>query len=823
MIKCLLLWLAVVSQAATITLNEAVVVNPAPMRIGVSVSTSNDYDSGQFFKNLLYTVNPGFDGFIEQQIVGCISGSATTCTASNQYDQVPVNYWAGTTAYFCCSASGTTANFGLTRTVTANTTGGSTGPTYTFSPALPAPIATDDYFSVVRRVDSTGSNMPGWQLSGGAAGETSDISAGSAGVQALSLPAGACAAVSADITGGHDFIILQSGQTFGFNLKTIAISGSPTITVSITRLGGVGGGVTPSSQTLSPGASWATQTLSFSGAESTGIAYGSLQVQICSAGGTAYVDDADLERTSNLNAANTSAYRDEVIAGLSAIHPGSLRLWDYQLGETLADWTNPLFGRHFQQSLQSQSYITLTTGGNAGATAQGLMDFLELCEVVGAKPWITIPLSWPVADYSNLIDFLAGDASTVYGAKRIANGHSATYTSSLANIYIEFGNEPWNSLFAGINMPNFSYATTSNGMLSYGHWTSTTMSAMKRNSNFTAAIKLIVNMQASNTYEFTNHIAPNNPSLDAVSVAPYIGNGGNLNNVGTLHAEWNPDTAFTWGDSNDLSGNPGNGWTYAYTRASSAPVYVYEDNENQIGGSAPATVLQNHDSSLMAGTVVAQQMLEHLKILGPNAPQNIWSLAQDQFQNGILIPLYGIMKEAGGEWAGNSGFVQRPVALAAQIANQSIIGPEYSSSVTNPDVYTTDASNSIAPESNVPYEFAYCFSNNTNRSCALVNTDPVNSHAFTLAGTNVPASITTRTLTMASGTVDTCNNESATPCVRIVTAANIAISGPIMVPPGTIMGIDFCAPSAGPGYECRDRQSNTARPATALSRQITPP
>jgi hypothetical protein len=126
------------ARAATITLNESVLVNPSPMRFGVNVSTSTSYDSGQFAKNLLFTENPGFEGVIQQEIIGCISGSVTTCVNNYPYDQAPSDYWAGATAYFCCSASSSNPNFGLTRTISSSTTAaGSVGPTYTFSPPLP--------------------------------------------------------------------------------------------------------------------------------------------------------------------------------------------------------------------------------------------------------------------------------------------------------------------------------------------------------------------------------------------------------------------------------------------------------------------------------------------------------------------------------------------------------------------------------------------------------------------------------------------------------------------------------------------------------------
>src|SRR6202167_5248474 len=113
----LLLNLAPAAAQSTVTLNESLLVNSSPMRAGVAVSTSTYYDSGQLFKNLLGVTNPGFEGFIQQEIIGCISGSTTTCVNNYQWDQAPLNYWAGATAYFCCSASSANPNFGLTRTI----------------------------------------------------------------------------------------------------------------------------------------------------------------------------------------------------------------------------------------------------------------------------------------------------------------------------------------------------------------------------------------------------------------------------------------------------------------------------------------------------------------------------------------------------------------------------------------------------------------------------------------------------------------------------------------------------------------------------------
>ena len=269
--------------------------------------------------------------------------------------------------------------------------------------------------------------------------------------------------------------------------------------------------------------------------------------------GTAYVDDADLERTSNLNAANTSVYRDEVVASLSAIHPGSLRLWDYSW-EKLSRTGRIRYSEDISSLRLKVRLMSLRPRGGTRAPQQGLMDFLGLCEVMGVKAWITIPVSWPASDYSNLIDFLAGGAGTTYGAKRIANGHPATYIrpsgTSISSSEMSRGTLCSLELTCRISPtppPVTECCITGTGPVS-------AMSAMKANSNFSGAIQLIVNMQAASDWRFTAQVSPNNPYLDAVSIAPYIG-GGQFDSASTLTAEWNPDTAFAWGDSNDTSGD----------------------------------------------------------------------------------------------------------------------------------------------------------------------------------------------------------------------------------------------------------------------------
>ena len=85
-----------------------------------------------------------------------------------------------------------------------------------------------------------------------------------------------------------------------------------------------------------------------------------------------------------------------------------------------------------------------------------LNTFLGLCKRVGAQPFITVPpafsdsTSWQVGDltddvianvfvdHGNLVDYLGGDGSTVYGARREADGHGR-WDQQFDSIYFELG------------------------------------------------------------------------------------------------------------------------------------------------------------------------------------------------------------------------------------------------------------------------------------------------------------------------------------------------------------------------------------------------
>eukprot|EP00729_Bicosta_minor_P005274 gene5274-28010_t len=86
----------------------------------------------------------------------------------------------------------------------------------------------------------------------------------------------------------------------------------------------------------------------------------------------------------------------------------------------------------------------------------GPFEFIDMCAEAGIEPILTTTAQWgdfmnragpdtccSPSDMADLVDYTWGDASTEWGAKRIAEGHPDPYKVK----YIELGNEQYNTLY----------------------------------------------------------------------------------------------------------------------------------------------------------------------------------------------------------------------------------------------------------------------------------------------------------------------------------------------------------------------------------------
>jgi hypothetical protein len=83
--------MSVTVSGQTLSLNDGTVIQSKTNRIGVNIGSINYYDSGQILKNLIGSINPGFEPVLSQQIwVLASAGTSTTFTEPDTYDNAPV-------------------------------------------------------------------------------------------------------------------------------------------------------------------------------------------------------------------------------------------------------------------------------------------------------------------------------------------------------------------------------------------------------------------------------------------------------------------------------------------------------------------------------------------------------------------------------------------------------------------------------------------------------------------------------------------------------------------------------------------------------------
>src|SRR5207302_4323010 len=118
--------------------------------------------------------------------------------------------------------------------------------------------------------------------------------------------------------------------------------------------------------------SWASYGFDFTVSEPASVT-GSLNLQLGTTS-SFLLDDVSVRQTDG-SPANTTAFRDAIVDALNAYHPGILRYWGDQLGESLDNQIAPYFGR------KAGGYTAFST--TVDTFQIGLHEFLELAEAIG--------------------------------------------------------------------------------------------------------------------------------------------------------------------------------------------------------------------------------------------------------------------------------------------------------------------------------------------------------------------------------------------------------------------------------------------------------
>jgi hypothetical protein len=615
------------------------VILPGVTRLGINLGEQNYYDSGQMVRNLLYR-NPGFEGMAYQSILHCLGGGPSNCTDTRHSFEWPAGFWDGGKFEVLDGAAA-----GRRGSVKASgPSGGGYGLTLAGTGSA---IGAGDWLAVSK--EFPGDPAAGWwpNLKGGAQleAERRDLSSGTQGRQALRIEA-ANPGQSVDLKSYFDtmegFTFVRLRGRFRLSFKAKGLTGTRTLHVHVARL--VAGKLDYLERDFQLTSSWADYAAEFTAYEAAGP-NGPVEAGFSVAGGSMLLDDVDLEQTGG-DATNRTAFRDEVVQTLRELRPGVLRLMSShaQLGSTVDNLLSPPMAR------QRSGFSTwLTTMEDIPV---GIPEFLELCQEVGAEPWIVMPTATSREGARKLTEYLAGAPTTPGGEMRAAAGRREPWTQAFRTIHVELGNETWNGIFQGETMEDPA---------AYGRRANQVFAALRAAAGSDAGqFDLVVGGQAANPGRSGDVVAAAS-GANTLAIAPYL-----------------MDSVTRWGNDDELYG-PLMAQAEQMSReglvkasqavAGGRQLAVYEVNLHTTEGTATQAVLDRLTPSAAAGVAVSGHMLRMMREHGVR-DQMLFSLPQFRFKraDGTLVRLWGTVVEMGQN--GRS----RPQLLAASLANRVIRG-----------------------------------------------------------------------------------------------------------------------------------------------------
>ena len=627
-----------------VTLTDAV-IERAATRPGINLGEQNFYDSGQMLRNLV-SRNPGFEGMTYRSVVHC-DQRQEACTETQGGVKWPAGFWdGGQYAVLVRRLGGATDVYGA---ATAHGRIGQSMPTaagYRVEPASGGAMEPGDWVRLSR--DFPGDPAAGWwtSLHGGArlSAERRDLSAETQGHQALRVEAampGQQAEVTSyfDSMAGHRFLRFHGGYVLRFRAKPLA---------GVTRLHAeVGREGEPEffSREIALRSGWQDYSFPFD-AEDRGQP-GTVKLSFMVEGASLLLDDVSLEAASP--EANPTAFRDEVVSTLRALHPGVMRLMaGEQLGAPMRELLAPRMARQ-------------RTGFSVWSVRQedvsvGVPEFLELCRAVGAEPWIVIPMSTDAAEARLLAQYLAGDGTSEGGALRAAEGQAEPWTQIFPRIHLEMGNEAWNGIFHGESMEDAG---------AYGAQARQVFSAFRREAGEKAgSFDLVVNAQAGvqRLPEAQDALTLEASEVaDTLAIAPYM-----MHRVdaGATDAELfdpllaEPEYFATHGLLAE-----------ARQAAGRKHLAVYEVNLHSTEGQASQTALDRLTPSLAGGLAVSDLTLRMKRDFGVRDAM-VFSLPQYEFRrdDGKQVRLWGTVVDMGPTMR------RRPLFEAEAMLNAAIQG-----------------------------------------------------------------------------------------------------------------------------------------------------
>jgi alpha-L-arabinofuranosidase len=734
-------------------------------RLGINLSGQSFYDSGQMLRNLIFR-NPGFEGETWQSILQCKSTTPTSCTDDNRWTQWPVDFLKGGRFEFISGPAK-----GATGPIIASTAAGvgnsDKGVTFNFAKLDHAPSPGD---FVIIHLNLPGNAQAGWWVDtktpGLFATEFKDLPPGTAGKQALRITANGPNPIPVtsyfDSLANHSFVQLHGAFRLSFKAK--AITGNAHIQANVHRFVD---NQKPDylNRDVPLTNDWQTYNLDFS-VDEQGTPIGTVAVSLSVRDTTILLDDVAL--TAKASPDNPTAFRDEVVRTLRDLHPGVLRYMDNgtDFGSSIDNMIVSPFGRV-----------------RAGATTQlaamedipiGLEEFLVLCQTIGAEPWYSMPAAMSPAEARNLIEFLAGAASTPYGAKRAANGHPEPWTSAFPVIHLELGNEVWNK--------GSFYGSAIGDPVVFGKRAQEIYSAARSAPSYIPAkFDLILGTFTTSPW-WTEKELSNSGAYDSIAIAPYLFN--EFNDFSSKEAIFGSMFAEPEMLDSLSAGYVAQQAAFAKAATRPAKVTVYEVNLGTMQGAAPQSTIDSTVPSIGAGIDVANHMLLMMRDQGITT-QAFFALPEfiNHFSNPNgaqeTVPLWGAVVDMGG--ATN---LRRPQFYAEQLVNQAILptmlttrlsgaNPTWNQPLSTNDKISLDGAHIIQ---------SFAFADDKQHSLVVFNLSRDKAQPVTFSGPVAPTG-TVEISQLTSKNITDNNEKSATVAPTNTTRNNFSASTPFSLPP----------------------------------------
>lgn len=382
-------------------------------RYGLNLGGTGTWGAEQLRSNIL--INPGFEPVIDRAILIVREHDGARLTDDTAWLARPEGFWIG--GQYDVRTGALAGRHGIIRDSSTRT-----------ADRLPEIVADapltglqpGDVVALSRTQDSE--PAPGWWHMGRIE-SSPERRPDSPGIRSVYLAASSAASVEllhySDAIGDRAGTLLP--VTGNWRLSFWAKSKTPhsRLKIHFDR----GGRLVFINETLAPTSEWRRYEFEISATGDS--AEGVLTLALQAIGGGILLDDISLGES----VPGPGGFRTDVVATLRSLRPGFLRDWQGQLGDTLDNRIGDGFGHR---------PVRYRPGASGIQFHYGLDAFLELCQAVGADPWIVAPTTLDDAEWRRFGSYL----------------HEQARQRGFRQIMLEFGNENWNPVFRPAGIPD---------------------------------------------------------------------------------------------------------------------------------------------------------------------------------------------------------------------------------------------------------------------------------------------------------------------------------------------------------------------------------